>query len=203
MPNNSSTGGPLAPAVAPAPLEGLALLQFLQGWVVGITGLDPTLVRPRWQPEPPNIPDASEAWLALGIGTREADTFPFVGIVDNALPNPTYQLQRHEELNLLGSFYDIGSTGQADMYAALLRDGTAIPQNLELLRANGFAFVSCGGLVPVPSLLKSRWLYRVDLPFVLRRQIDRDYPVLTVVEGDGTLYGSDGVSTLTRTIIAK
>lgn len=204
MANDSSTGGPLAPAAAPAPtpLEGQALLTFIQNWIVGIIGLPGDMVRPRWQPEPGNIPDAGDCWAAIGITRRPSDTYPYVAFVDDANP-PTYQMQRHEDLETLCSFYDLGSTGQADMYAALLRDGTAIPQNREPLRAGGFAFVSCGDITPVPSLLKSRWLYRVDLPLTLRREIDRNYPVLPVVEGDATLYANDGQNTLTRTIIAK
>ncbi len=78
--NTSATGGYLAPSPAPAPtpLEGQALLDFVQSWVVGITGLDGPLVRPYWQSEPPNVPQAGEAWCAFKISTRPADEFPFL-----------------------------------------------------------------------------------------------------------------------------
>jgi hypothetical protein len=182
----------VAPAASPAPLEGQALLVFLQGWVVGVTGMDGTLVRPRWQAEPANIPDAGNAWAAIGVGIRPADTYPFVGNVAGADPvNPNYKLVRHEELELLCSFYDTGSTGLADQYAALLRDGSAIPNNRIPLRAAGFAFVSADPIGPVPTLLKERWLYRVDFKITLRRQIDRVYPVPTVQTVDIGLKAND------------
>lgn len=202
MTNTSATGGVLTPATSPAPLEGAALLAFIQGWIVGLTGMDGKLVRPRWQPEAPVIPDEGTAWAAIGLGTRSSDTYPFVG---NKTPDgsPGYSLARQEEIPVLCSFYDLGSGGQADALAALLRDQTAIAQNRELLRANNFAFVSCGELTPVPSLLKTRWLYRVDVPITLRRQINRSYPVLLVETADIDLKANnagDGIYEQTITV---
>jgi len=151
--------------------------------MVGITGMDGKLVRPRWQPEPPNIPDAGVAWMAFGIASRESDVYPYTAFISDELGT---QLQRHENLHVLCSFYDLGATGnsEADALSSLLRDGTAIPQNLELLQQNGFAFVACNEMVTVPSLLKQRWLYRVDLSLHLRRIVVRNYPVLSVESAD-------------------
>lgn len=189
---DSSTGGYLAPtAGAPAPLEGLALLQFLQGWMVGIIGIDPTLVRPRWQPEPPNIPQLGTAWVAFGVTSRPSDEYPYS---DWDPIHDEYRLQRHEELIILASFYDTGSTGAADNLAALFRDGAAIQQNREPLVLAGMNLVRVGALVAVPSLLKQQWLYRVDLELALRRQIDRIYPVLPLLSADGALYTDTGLA---------
>lgn len=192
MPNDSSTGGPLPPAgpPAPAPLEGATLNDFLQGWVVGITGLPGNMVRPRWQTEPPDIPDAGTAWASIGITERTADEFPAVVHVGDG--NGVDQLQRHEQFTLLCSFYDTGTDGQADNYAALLRDGTAIAQNRELLTTNGMALVSVGEAIAVPSPVKTIWLYRVDLPVILRRVIVREYPVLNVQSTVATVSADNG-----------
>lgn len=181
MSNDSSTGGPLLPSSGP--LEGQALNRFIQQWIVGISGLDGTMVRPRWQTEPSNIPDAGEAWASIGISVVSSDDFPFVDGVD---------LQRHEDLNLLCSFYDLGTNGLASYYAALVRDGTAIPQNREVLTNAGMGLASVGALQAVPSLLKLRWLYRVDLPLVVRRAIQRNYDVLWVLSADGRLRTDAG-----------
>lgn len=186
MPNTSATGGYLAPSATPAPLEGLALLGFLHDWVVGITGLDTNLVLPRWQPEPPNIPTAGIAWCAVGVTSRKSDTYPTV----IHKPTPTGgedDLQRHEDLDALCSFYDLGSTGQADYYAAVMRDGAIIPQNREALFLAGWGYVEATELLAVPSLTKQRWLYRVDVTFRLRRIIQRSYPVLDVLTEVGTI----------------
>src|ERR1700694_2060232 len=128
---DSSTGGYLIPSAAPAPLEGQALLDFLQGVIVGITGLAGTMVRPVWQSGPPNIPDAGTAWCAFRITTRPSSTFPHVK--HDPAGQGADALQRHEALHVLCSFYDLGSGGQADGLAALLRDGLSIPQNREIL----------------------------------------------------------------------
>src|SRR5258708_4203476 len=120
---DSTTGGYLLPVGAP-PLEGEALNNFLQGWIVGITGLDGTMVRPRWQAEPPNIPTAGTAWAAIGTQVRPADEFPYVrhnGAANGGAGQD--ELHQHEDIEILVSFYDLGTNGQADAFAALLRQG--------------------------------------------------------------------------------
>src|ERR1039458_4174886 len=122
------------------------------------------MVRPRWQPEPPDIPTAGEAWAALGVTSRPSDEYPYIkhdGAAEGGLGND--QMQRHETLTILTSFYDLGSTGLADYYAALFRDGMFIPQNREVLLLNGMGLVRTGELLTVPSLFKLRWMYQVDL----------------------------------------
>lgn len=183
MPNNSSTGGALSPNTGTppqtAPLTGLALYAFLQDWLVPIIGLPGNLVRVYDQAEPPSAPDAGNAWAAVKVTIGPSDAYPFVG--HNFIPGGPFDvLQRHEELNLLASFYDLGSLGVAQDLCLTLRDGLSISQNLEPLILNGLGFISCGDPITVPTLMKQRWLYRIDLPFGLRRQVTRTYPVLDV-----------------------
>lgn len=201
MANSSSTGGYLVPAPAPAPLEGRTLLRFVQQIIAGITGLDGKMVRPYWQDEPPDVPEAGIAWAAFKITRRPSDEFPFVGQYPWA-PNPeAINLQRHEELDVLTTFYDCGSTGAAnedgtglaDYYAALLRDGFSIPQNRDQLFLTGMGLAKIGELITAPVLLKGRWQYRVDLNFTIRRQIDRVYPVQTITAAEGILYTDTGL----------
>lgn len=194
MPNNSSTGGYLAPSGA-APLEGQALLDFIQGVIVGITGLDGTLVRPYWQSEPPNIPDAGTAWCAFKIAARDPATYAYVE--HDADGQGSDELQRNEELHLLTSFYDLGSGGLADGLCALLRDSLLIPQNREALTGQSMDLVKTGEMTAVPIAVKTRWLYRVDMPVDLRRRITRTYSVLNLLSAQGTIVTDDGI---TRTI---
>lgn len=192
--NTSATGGPLLPtAGGPAPLEGQALNRFLQTWVAGICGLDGSLVRPRWQPEPGDIP-ASGAWAAVGVSTRGQRGFPMIRHVSNedALGHDVFYNQ--EWLRVLCSFYDLGSAGQADALACQMRDGLSVPQNGELLMLNNFAIAEVGELLAVPELLKARWYYRVDLSVTLNRAISRIYPIENLIEAEGTLV-SETVST--------
>lgn len=189
--NSSLTGGYLQPAASPAPLEGQALYQFVQQWVVGVTGMDGSVVRPRWQSEPPNIPAQFTCWAALGVTSRPSDEYPYSDWNQSLL---AFQLQRHEELATLISFYDTGVTGEADYYAALFRDGAAVAQNREVLVEAGMNVVRVGSLVTVSSLFKQRWLYRVDLDLSLRREIDRLYPVETLVAAKGDVYTDGGLA---------
>lgn len=199
MPNNSSTGGYLQPANSPAPLEGQALLRFFQQIIVGITGLDGSFVRPYFQAEPPNVPEQGNAWAAFKIARRPSDEYPFIGRLPYAPDDGSDHLQRHEELNIATTFYDTGSTGVndtgslADNYSALLRDGLAVPQNREPLFLAGMGLTKIGDLIVVPELLKKRWQYRVDFEFSVNRQINRHYPVNTLVSATGTINYDTGL----------
>ena len=71
--------------------------------------------------------------------------------------------------------------------------GAAIAQNRETLVTAGMNLAKIGELVVVPSLLKLRWLYRVDLELTIRRQIDRAYPVLTLESASGVIHTDVGL----------
>lgn len=199
MPNTSATGGYLLPAAAPAPLEGRALLRFFQQIIVGITGLDGTMVRPYWQEEPPDVPDEGEAWVAFKISRRPSDEYPFVGRLPYAPEDGNDHLQRHEALDILSSFYDTGSTGLndsgglADSYASLFKDGLAVPQNREPLYLTGMGLTKVGSVLTVPVLFKKRWQNRVDFEWTVNRQIDRVYPVGIITSATGTIYTDTGL----------
>lgn len=188
---SSATGGYLTPTVASPPIEGAALYDFFHDVVVGITGLDPTMVRPRWIAEPANIPDAGNAWAAVGFNARPSDTYPY--IEHDADGDGSDQLQRHERIDILVSFYDLGTDGLADYLAALFRDGLAIEQNRAAMQQGGFVLAFVDTPTPAPQIVKTRWLYRVDFPFSVRRQIDRTYRVLNILSAQGTLYSSGPV----------
>lgn len=198
--NTSATGGPLVPASSPAPLEGLELNQFLAQLVAGVTNLDPTLVRPRYQAEPPVIPAVGTAWCAVGSQNRRSETFAY--IKHNADGNGSDELQRSEELDVLCSFYDLGTTGIADYYAAILRDGLEIEQNQEVLRLVGMQLVAPPSEArAIPTLLHQRWRYRVDAMFQIRRRVRRRYPVLTLLSGRVILHANEAdARTITQEI---
>ena len=181
MANTSATGGFLTPNPSPAPLEGDALVNFFQEWVVGLTGLPGTNIRPRWQAEPPNIPKENVDWAALGIIRREADTFAAELHYPAALGYN--EIRRHEVLHFLISFYG----PNADNYVHILRDGMQLAQNLEILSLNSMGLVESGDVTVAPELLKEKWLYRTDLPFSIRRQIVRDYGIENLISTQVTL----------------
>lgn len=177
--NTSQTGFPLAPAETPGPLTEPDLTNFIQAWVVGITGLPGDLVRPRWQPTPPNQPPAATTWCGIGITSRSMEGgLPYVGH-DEADGVGFDRQERHEIIALLASFY--GPNG-ADM-AALFTSGAYIAQNREALFLADMGLLDVGNIDVLPDLSNGRWIMRADLPFRLRRKITRDYPVRSLAEG--------------------
>ena len=180
--------GVLRPAV-PFPDDDLALDIVLQAWIVGLTGLAGSLVRPRWQPAPPPMPDQDVNWCAIGILNQTADDNNWTGhngAGDGGIGSST--MQRHELLDGLATFYGPASSG----YAGLVRDNSQMDQNNDMLDPHGIAFVGAGEIRIVPDLINQIWVRRADLPLVLRRQITRTYPVRTLLSAPSSTIDSPG-----------
>lgn len=162
-------------------LDDDALEDFFQAWIVALTGLAPDLVRPRWQPDPPNIPDESVDWCAFGIQRQTPDTYA----AEIHLPEFSGHMEtrRHETLDCLTTFYGPNSGS----FASLLKDTMQVQANLEYLTLAGMGFVSSGDIASVPELVKEKWQRRKDLPFVIKRQVVRDYAVPSILVGVGEL----------------
>lgn len=173
MPNTSASGGYLL-GVLP---DNLAVRRFIGGMIAAITGLNTTLVRPRWQPNPPALPSQDVDWCAFGVVSSTPDASAFVAL--NAL-GTAGSIARHEEMEILGSFYGPNALG----YAELLRDGLELSQNREALFVNGMGLKGCGPSAHVPELVNELWVDRVDLPFTIRREIRRDYSLLSLLQAN-------------------
>lgn len=178
--NTSQTGGPLAPTDPLALLADPGLTDFFQEWVVGITGMPGDMVRPRWQPAPPNQPPASATWCALGVvGRTQEAGFPAT-VHDGAGAGGlgVDEQQRHETLDFLASFY--GPAG-ADM-AGTFTSGAYVSQNSEPLLLAGMGLVDVGDITVLPDLTNGKWVQRADVPFRIRRVIRRVYPVRNLLD---------------------
>jgi hypothetical protein len=180
MSNTSATGGFLLPAASPAPLEGQDFEDFLQQIFVGLTGISGTLVRPSWQEEPPDLPEADVDWFAFKIAEWDPDTYAVEQHDSSGVSN----LKRHETVRITLSFYG----PRASYYMALLRDGLQIEQNRTIFTQNAMGLVDTERAVAVPSIVKDKWYNRVDMPMTMRRLILRSYPVLNIASFNGILY---------------
>lgn len=189
MPNTSATGGYLTPTSSVA-LNDDALDDFLQAVVVGVTGMPGATVRPRWQPEPPNLPQTSVGadgatvipdWAAIGIIDVEPDFN--AAVMHQSAGNGDDILLRQEILTLMTSFYG----PNAGSNCALLRDGLQIAQNREVLQVAGYGVIETGNPRQVPVQIKDIWWRRVDMQVRIRRQVQRIYPVLNLVSAAGTI----------------
>lgn len=178
MSTDSSTGGYLLPADAPAPEEDADLDALFQGAVRDITGLPGDLVRPRWQPTPPKQPEASVNWCAIGVTMSDPDAGPAITHLKD--DDGADQVVRHEELELLTSFYGPNAMGNA----AKLRDGISLPQNMEALQTSAIGLVEVGRIRTAPELVNQQWIRRCDLVLYFRRKVTRVYPVRHIVAAD-------------------
>lgn len=168
------------PALVPTPDYDDPLEDLLQRAITGITGLDPTLVRPRWQVEPANQPDFDSDWVAFGITATYGDQFSY------QIHDPTANaglggdnLERDEFLRVLLSFY--GPHGSALM--GRFRDGLQVDRNRDELYASGVKLIEVMESINLPALLKERWVRRIDLPVLFGRRIRRAYGIPSVVGG--------------------
>ena len=178
---DSSAPGYLQPREPPYPDQqiqpGVPLENFLQQWVAGVAYIEETLVRPRWQLIPPNLPDVGADWCAVGItSTRPVGIYPAMWpwiFPDHGL----VQYQRHEEFELLVTFYG----PQAEIYSSNLHDGACVWQNYSVLNQVGVKLVEVHESRRIPELVKNQWLNRVDKEITFRRIIRKNYPVLTLL----------------------
>jgi hypothetical protein len=179
-PNNSSTGGPLT-ALSRSAQTDLQLEDLLHDWIVGLTGLDPTLVRPAFQPDPPPIPAFEVTWCAFYVTRTENDWDP---VVRHWSDGDT--VFRNQRIELTLTFY-----GPTSGDVALdFRMATGVRQNEEAL-GDQVALVSVEDQVTTSEVIKGRWQRRVDVPVVLRRAIQFLYAVEDVASAYGTLSSAD------------
>lgn len=179
MANTSATSGYLTPTSAPVP-EDDALDDVFQELIVGLTGLPPDLVRPRWQPVDRKMPDVDVNWCALGIVTDEPDSDPFM----QHSPAGHDTLQRTETIRVLATFYGPNAKG----YAKIARDGLHIAQNREQLEIALLAVITTDTIRAVPEQINNQWVRRYDLPLVFRRTVQRTYAIENIVSMDVTLH---------------
>lgn len=174
-----------------APLEDDQLDAAFQGMVVGVTGLDPTLVRPRWQAVPPKQPEPSIDWCSIGVITSRSDDFAAIqhlsgpSINDNSAGDLS---QRHEELEVAASFYG----PHAKSYSGVMRDGLGVARNLEALKAVGLYFVGMEPARIAPELINQQWIRRWDTALTFRRMVARVYGVPNIVSAEVDLKDDSG-----------
>lgn len=182
MPNTSASGGYLTPDVSPAPLEGQAFEDFLWGIIVGISTLAEDMVRPRWQIDPANLPAFGTNWASFGVMDWDADTYAVTK--HDPTGEGSDSLERYETDTILVSFYG----PDASKYMAIFRDGLQIAQNREVLQLAKMGEQETTTARNVPVLIKDKWQQRIDIQWIIRRQILRTYTVFNIGSMNGTLY---------------
>jgi len=177
--------------VPPAPVEDDDLDSVLQAMVVGITGLDATLVRPRWQTIVPKQPEPGTDWCSIGVVSSMPDANAYVQHLSGiSISQPAGDVsQRHEELEVLVSFY--GPHAKSNL--GILRDGLWIEQNLYAAKASGLYFT--GQMEPgraAPEFINQQWIRRWDSALTFRRMAARAYLVNNIVSAEIDLIDDTG-----------
>ena len=187
-PNTSATGGFLQPTSPPA-LEDDALAIALQATVAGITGIDGTLVRPRWQATPPQQPEAQVDWCGIGVLNEE----PEGNMVMQHDPSGDGFSVSYQNviLEVMASFYGPNAGG----YANILREGLLVTQNRDAMKALNLNLVGePGGTKKAPVMVNNRWLNRTDISFRIRHLITRTWAIENIIAAGGTIYQQQGSS---------
>lgn len=187
MPNDSSTGGYILPTGDYPPYDA-ALDAIFQAMIVGITGLPGNMVRPRWQAVAPKQPEPTVDWCAIGVTVISPDAGP--AIIHDGTGDGHDLMQRHEEIEVLCSFYG----HNAGRYMAMARDGIALPLNNGMLETGGISFVGIGRHVIAPELVNQQWIRRWDLPMTFRRNAERTYPILNLESAEVSVITDSGPS---------
>lgn len=180
-------------------LNDTGINRFLQSLVVGVTGLPPTMVRQRWQPQPADQPGFDVDWAAVGPIRREREKFPAVMHTTNPqdFSDSVDTIYNNEIVEVLASFYGPNK----DKFTELFTLGLFLEQNRTAIFLNGFGLVDVDDVLNVPALLKERWVPGNDVPFRLRRQQIYTYKVpnleyaqcaVIVEQGNGVLGYGEG-----------
>ena len=173
----------LQPTPASVPINDRPLEDIFGDAIAGITGLNRnTHVRPYLQPTPPNFPDQETNWVAFKVSPVDQDTFAFVRPT-SSLEGGTGTVERDEYLDVLMSFYGANS----NQYMSRWREGLSIDQNRWALQEEGIKLIGMGQPINVPSLLKDRYVRRLDITMQFARRVALVYDVRTIASAAGEL----------------
>jgi hypothetical protein len=200
---NSATGGPIVP-VQSTLVDGVALDDILQGFIVGLTGLPGNMVRPRWQLVPLPAPDATTDWCAIGIteryqlGVREISQHYTVSpsTADPVDPTGDGYTESWEVwfYRLMVTFYGPNSSLNG---RSMLRN-ISIAQNLEYLYPYSMQIVRVPrSMRTMSELVNQQYIQRQDIELELTNKISSIWPIENIQKAQITINNGDDGNTET------
>jgi hypothetical protein len=151
------------------------LYQHLHDFLVGVSGLSNTLVRPAFQKDQPIAPSVNTTWLAFDQNTVISSGY--LDLQQNT-NNATAYMTCLTSVRLV-------CYGPTSMDLAFnLKMNLMINQNWEQLNSSGFYLVGSGDIVRAAELVGDQWLDRHDLTFDLRFRLPKNYDIKTLLGAD-------------------
>lgn len=190
MANDSTSAGYITPS-ADATLSDDSLADALQRMVVGITALPGAMVRPRFQADPPDIPENDQDWCAISVTEMDPPSGNMEQIQDGEADEGWGQTNArgYETMTALASFYG----PNALRYATRLRDGLLISQNRDAMQTDGdLSLLWFGAIRNVSDYQNTTFRNRFDFPIMLRHRFERNYNVRNIVEIQGSISADGG-----------
>ena len=155
--------------------------ELLHDMLQGLTGFDSNLIRKMWQKNPPPSPENGIDWIAYGFSISEDED-------GGAYLEPTDEtesvLYKHEELELSLQIYG----DDCQLTAGIIKDGLQVKQNREALYLNKIVYIGASKTLHVPEQINNEFFNRCDLTLTFRRQIERTYGIMNLVDAQGTIY---------------
>lgn len=187
---DSTSAGYITPSID-VTLSDDGLADALWRMAVGITGLPEDMVRIRFQPDPPDMPENDQDWCAIGVTDVDPPASrPELIHDDKAADGKGETLMRgYETMSVMASFYGPNAMG----YATRLRDGLQMEQNRDEMQADGsLNLLWVGTLRNVSGVQNTTFRNRFDLTIRLRHRFERTYNVRNIVEIQGTISADGG-----------
>ncbi|MEN0630623.1 hypothetical protein AAIG33_24920 [Phytobacter ursingii] len=180
MSNDSTEPGYLTP-VGAEPDYDQELERQISRWIRGITGLDASVVLPRWTDPQQQIHKSGITWCEFGIAISDPEDFPADVQVDEQSQQWVW-----EKVNIICCFY--GPQGNA--MASRFRAGMFVEQNNTALRsASGLSFLDAGKIFNLPVLINNQWVRRYDLTVTLSRKNIRTFNIKTIQSAPVQFFG--------------
>ncbi|MFO3907578.1 hypothetical protein AAHD62_24190 [Enterobacter hormaechei] len=178
--NDTTQPGYLTPT-GPAPQYDQGLEREISRWIRGVSGLPDGMAMSRFTDPQPTIPAQGSSWCGFNISDFQDAANPASVTKDD---DTDYQWQ-YETLVVLCCFY--GPDGQA--YAKTFRSGLFVPQNNAELNRVGLTVGEVGRIIPAPELINNQWQRRYDLSVTLRRKVEREYGIKSILSAPVQFFG--------------
>lgn len=168
MPNSTATGGALQ-----VTSESFNIYHLMHDFIAGLTGIDNTLVRPMYQPNPPTIPSFNTNWIAYNIVSRDADGHTYHSLNSSDV----FNMQQQKVLDLTISMYGSNALQNITNFRASIE----LSQNWDTLRSYNISFQQCGKAIRTPELYNMRWLDKYTITITLNQLAITNASIMSII----------------------